>query len=71
MKSVCNFYFCRDLSKMEDGLAEKVVMFVHYMVAFAGSIVLAFVKGWQLALVCLTSLPVTFIAMGLVAVVSI
>lgn len=56
---------------MEDGLAEKVVMFVHYMVAFAGSIVLAFVKGWQLALVCLTSLPVTFIAMGLVAVVRI
>ncbi|XP_037828263.1 ATP-dependent translocase ABCB1 [Lucilia sericata] len=57
-----------DLSKMEDGLAEKVVMFVHYMVAFAGSIILAFYKGWQLALVCLCSLPVTFIAMGLVAV---
>ncbi|XP_061392040.1 ATP-dependent translocase ABCB1 [Musca vetustissima] len=57
-----------DLSKMEDGLAEKVVMFVHYIVAFVGSIVLAFVKGWQLALVCLCSLPVTFIAMGLVAV---
>ncbi|XP_075165554.1 multi drug resistance 50 [Haematobia irritans] len=57
-----------DLSKMEDGLAEKVVMFVHFMVAFAGSIILAFIKGWQLALVCLCSLPVTFIAMGLVAV---
>eukprot|EP00099_Drosophila_melanogaster_P014939 NP_523740.3 multi drug resistance 50 [Drosophila melanogaster] len=57
-----------DLSKMEDGLAEKVVMFVHYLVAFVGSLVLAFVKGWQLSLVCLTSLPLTFIAMGLVAV---
>lgn len=53
---------------MEDGLAEKVVMFIHYMVAFAGSIILAFYKGWQLALVCLCSLPVTFIAMGIVAV---
>lgn len=53
---------------MEDGLAEKVVMFIHYMVAFAGSLILAFYKGWQLALVCLSSLPVTFIAMGLVAV---
>jgi len=53
---------------MEDGLAEKVVMFVHYLVAFVGSLVLAFVKGWQLSLVCLTSLPLTFIAMGLVAV---
>lgn len=56
---------------MEDGIAEKVVMFVHFMVAFAGSIALAFYKGWQLALVCLCSLPVTFIAMGLVAVVCI
>ncbi|XP_001975658.3 multidrug resistance protein 1A [Drosophila erecta] len=56
-----------DLSKLEDGLAEKVVMFVHYLVAFVGSLVLAFVKGWQLALVCLTSLPLTFVAMGLVA----
>ncbi|KAM8712490.1 hypothetical protein ACLKA7_012923 [Drosophila subpalustris] len=57
-----------DLSKMEDGLGEKVVIFVHFIVAFIGSIVLAFVKGWQLSLVCLTSLPVTFIAMGFVAV---
>ncbi|XP_013110696.2 ATP-dependent translocase ABCB1 [Stomoxys calcitrans] len=57
-----------DLSKMEDGLGEKVVIFINFMVAFAGSIILAFVKGWQLALVCLVSLPVTFVAMGLVAV---
>ncbi|XP_060657787.1 ATP-dependent translocase ABCB1-like [Drosophila nasuta] len=57
-----------DLSKMEDGLGEKVVIFVHFIVAFAGSIVLAFVKGWQLSLVCLTSMPVTFIAMGFVAI---
>ncbi|KAL7735119.1 hypothetical protein ACLKA6_001984 [Drosophila palustris] len=57
-----------DLSKMEDGLGEKVVIFVHFIVAFIGSIVQAFVKGWQLSLVCLTSLPVTFIVMGFVAV---
>lgn len=53
---------------MEDGLGEKVVIFVHFIVAFVGSVVLAFIKGWQLSLVCLTSLPVTFIAMGFVAV---
>ncbi|KAH8233003.1 hypothetical protein KR026_002905 [Drosophila bipectinata] len=57
-----------DLSKMEDGLAEKVVMFVHYLVSFVGALALAFWKGWQLSLVCLTSLPLTFIAMGLVSV---
>ncbi|KAH8413681.1 hypothetical protein KR222_003542 [Zaprionus bogoriensis] len=57
-----------DLSKMEDGLGEKVVIFVHFIVAFAGSIILAFIKGWELSLICLTSLPVTFIAMGFVAI---
>lgn len=55
---------------MEDGIAEKVVMFVHYIVAFIGSLVLAFIKGWQLSLVCLTSLPVTLISLSLVTVVS-
>lgn len=44
-------------------------MFVHFMVAFIGSIVLALVKGWQLALVCMASLPVTFIVVGIVAMV--
>ncbi|XP_011185431.1 ATP-dependent translocase ABCB1 [Zeugodacus cucurbitae] len=56
-----------DLSKMEDGIAEKDVMFVHFMVAFVGSLSLAFYKGWELSLVCLSSLPVTFIALGLVS----
>ncbi|KRG04715.1 uncharacterized protein Dmoj_GI26060, isoform B [Drosophila mojavensis] len=57
-----------DLSKMEDGLGEKVVIFVNFIVGFVGSVVLAFYKGWQLSLVCLTSLPVTFIAMGFVSI---
>lgn len=56
---------------MEDGIAEKDVMFVHFIVAFIGSLALAFYKGWELSLVCLSSLPVTFIALSLVAVVRI
>lgn len=59
----------RDLTKLEDGLGEKVVMFAHFMVAFIGSIILALVRGWQLALVCMASLPVTFIVVGVVAMV--
>uniref|UniRef100_A0A1A9V7P2 ABC-type xenobiotic transporter n=1 Tax=Glossina austeni TaxID=7395 RepID=A0A1A9V7P2_GLOAU len=62
-------FVSRDLTKMEDGLGEKVVMFLHFLAAFGGCIIFAFIKGWQLALVCLSSLPVTFIAMGLVGVV--
>ncbi|XP_053963436.1 ATP-dependent translocase ABCB1 [Anastrepha ludens] len=57
-----------DLSKMEDGIAEKDVMFLNYIVSFIGCLVLAFYKGWLLALVCLSSLPVTFIALGVVSI---
>lgn len=60
----------RDLTKLEQGLGEKVVMFVHFMVAFIGSIILAIAKGWQLALVCMASLPVSFIVVGVVAMIT-
>lgn len=59
-----------DLKKMEEGLGEKVVMFIRFLTAFIGAIVLAFVKGWLLAFVCLSSLPVTMISMGIVSVVT-
>ncbi|KAJ6632996.1 ATP-dependent translocase ABCB1, partial [Pseudolycoriella hygida] len=59
-----------DLTKLEEGLGEKVVMFVHFMVGFVGSTILALAKGWQLALVCMASLPVTFIVVGVVAMIT-
>ncbi|XP_055373170.1 ATP-dependent translocase ABCB1 [Condylostylus longicornis] len=59
-----------DLTKMEDGLGEKVVMFIHYVVAFIGCISLALGKGWLLALACLASLPITMASMGVVAIIT-
>lgn len=58
-----------DLSKLEDGLGEKVVIFAHFFISFVGSIITAFIKGWLMTLVCLVSLPVTLISMSIVAVV--
>lgn len=58
-----------DLSKLEDGLGEKVVIFANFFVAFIGSIITAFIKGWLMTLVCLISLPVTLVSMAIVAVV--
>lgn len=55
-----------DLTKFEDGLGEKVGIFIMFQVAFISSIIVAFVKGWLLALVCLVSLPVTLISVGVV-----
>lgn len=46
-------------------------MFIHHQVAFVSGLILAFVKGWELALICLTSFPVTMIAVGIVGKVCI
>ncbi|KAH1027743.1 hypothetical protein HUJ05_001197 [Dendroctonus ponderosae] len=56
-----------DLSKFEDGIGEKVPLFLTLQGSFISAITLALVKGWELALICLISLPVSFIAVGLIA----
>lgn len=53
----------RDIQKIEDGMGEKIPMFIHQQVAFIGCYILAFVRGWELALVCMISLPITSITM--------
>lgn len=60
----------RDLTKLEDGLGEKVAMAIHFFSAFLGSLILALVTGWQLALVCMASVPVSFVLIGVAAIVS-
>lgn len=45
-------------------------MFIHFVTAFLGCIVLAFINGWELTLICLVSMPVTMISIGIVASVS-
>ncbi|KAF5301298.1 hypothetical protein FQR65_LT08917 [Abscondita terminalis] len=56
-----------DISKLEDGMGEKVSMFINFQVTFVASLILALVKGWELALICLISLPVTMLSVGIVA----
>jgi ATP-binding cassette subfamily B (MDR/TAP) protein 1 len=58
-----------DLSKFEDGIGEKVPMFVHFQAAFVASLIMALVKGWELALICLISLPVSMVAIGIIGIV--
>lgn len=64
------YFFYRDLNRLEDGIGEKVVLYIHFIGAFLGSLILALSKGWELALICLISLPVTAIIMGIVAFLS-
>jgi hypothetical protein len=65
----CVIFCNRDLTKLEDGIGEKVVQYMHFMAAFLGCLILSFTKGWLLALVCLSSLPLTLVAVGTVSVV--
>ncbi|XP_049957122.1 ATP-dependent translocase ABCB1-like [Schistocerca serialis cubense] len=48
-----------DLTKLEDGIGEKVAMFVMYLVNVIGDVLLALARGWELALVCLVCFPLT------------
>ncbi|KAK6631142.1 hypothetical protein RUM43_014238 [Polyplax serrata] len=59
-----------DLNKLEDGISEKTLQVVHSMSAFLGCIGLALFKGWELALISLSSLPVISITIGAIAVLS-
>ncbi|XP_047112212.1 ATP-dependent translocase ABCB1-like [Schistocerca piceifrons] len=59
-----------DMQKMEDGVGEKVPMFVQMVVSFLGNVGLALFRGWELALICLISLPAGTIAIGVVAFIS-
>ena len=56
-----------DLSKLQDGIGEKIGMFIYFMTIFAASIVNAFVHGWELALVIMATMPVLVIAVSICA----
>lgn len=65
-----NIQLFSDLYKFEDGIGEKVPMFINFQVVFLASLIIALVKGWELALICLTSLPASLIVLGIIGFVS-
>ncbi|XP_967244.3 ATP-dependent translocase ABCB1 isoform X2 [Tribolium castaneum] len=52
--------FTENLSKLEEGIGEKVGIFLYFETIFVTGIVMGLVLGWELALICLISLPVSF-----------
>lgn len=59
-----------DIIKLEDGIGEKLGTFVFYQAAFVSSIIMALVKGWKLALLCLISFPITLALVGIAGLVA-
>lgn len=55
-----------NLQKIEEGIGDKVSSFVFYISTFISGIILGFVRGWELSLICLIYLPVSMVSMGIV-----
>ena len=55
------FSSTRDLNKLQEGIGEKIGMFVLFMSTFVGSLINAFIHGWELTLVMLVVMPVSTI----------
>ena len=52
---------------MQDGIGEKLGIFIYLITTFVASIIMSFVKGWKLTLVVLSCAPVIIIAQAIVA----
>ncbi|XP_021202654.1 ATP-dependent translocase ABCB1 isoform X2 [Bombyx mori] len=59
-----------DILKLEDGIGEKLATFIFYQCSFISSIIMALIKGWKLALLCLISFPVTMTLVGVAGLVA-
>ncbi|KAJ1414191.1 P-loop containing nucleoside triphosphate hydrolase [Sesbania bispinosa] len=57
-----------DTILIQDSMGEKVGKFIQLASTFFGGFVIAFVKGWQLALVLLSCIPLVIIAGGFMSV---
>ncbi|KAG7166971.1 ATP-dependent translocase ABCB1-like [Homarus americanus] len=56
-----------DLNKLQEGIGEKVGMFLFFMTTFLASLINAFVHGWELTLIILSVFPLLGISTGIIA----
>ncbi|KAJ8731260.1 hypothetical protein PYW07_004424 [Mythimna separata] len=54
-----------DVIKLQEGIGDKVAAFMNSSTTAVGCITMAMLKGWKMALLCLTTTPVTFLLVGL------
>eukprot|EP00727_Mastigamoeba_balamuthi_P004750 m51a1_g14273 putative multidrug resistance protein 1 (1370) ;mRNA; r:344850-349837 len=56
-----------DVTKIQDGIGEKVGMFALVMTTFVAGWVIGFTKGWKMSLVLLSMVPVLMVVMGVLS----
>lgn len=62
--------FTYNISKIEDGIGDKIATFIFFECTVFAGIILAFIKGWKLALVCMVSLPLNSTLLALITLIS-
>lgn len=68
---ILNRFECfSDILKLEEGIGEKLVYFLFWFSTGVVGFVIAFVVGWKFALICIVSLPITFVIMLTIGLVS-
>ncbi|PNT70777.1 hypothetical protein BRADI_2g17710v3 [Brachypodium distachyon] len=58
---------CADTIVIQEAMGEKVGKFLHLFTTFLGGFVVAFIKGWLLTLVMLSTIPPIIFAAGIVS----
>ncbi|XP_040579247.1 ATP-dependent translocase ABCB1 isoform X1 [Lepeophtheirus salmonis] len=56
-----------DLNKLQEGIGEKIGLFIFFITIFISSLITAFIHGWELTLVILSAMPILMIAVGIIA----
>ncbi|CAG0881352.1 unnamed protein product [Darwinula stevensoni] len=56
-----------DLNKLQEGIGEKIGMFLFFFTVFLASLINALYHGWKLTLVILSAMPVLMVAFGVMA----
>lgn len=52
--------------KIEEGIGEKASIFLFYFSTFVAGDVFALILGWELALICLISFPLSSLSMAFI-----
>ncbi|XP_022916896.1 ATP-dependent translocase ABCB1-like isoform X2 [Onthophagus taurus] len=56
-----------DLLKVEEGIGDKATTFAFFVSTFISGLIIAFIYGWELTLICLINFPVNAAALSFVA----
>ena len=63
------YKLCRDLIKIQDGIGEKVGLFISHSSIATWSLISAFYHGWELAAISLTTLFALTVSVGMLATI--